>query len=178
MKKLTAVSGSLGGCIVAAVLALVSQNDHKLKTSPQGLAFIANLEGCENSAYQCSADVWTIGLGHTSDTKAGDMANTEEIADWFIEDVATAEKYVERYVNLPASPKFDMAVSFVMNLGVGNFRSSTFLTSLQSGTFDAACYEFLRWVYVNGKDCRKESSNCAGIVKRRLAEKEICLNGY
>lgn len=177
MKKLTAVSSGLGGCIVAAVLALVSQTDHKLKTSPQGLAFMANLEGCENSAYQCSADVWTIGLGHTSGTKKGDAANTEEIADWFIEDVATAEKYVERYVNLPASPKFDMAVSFVMNLGVGNFKSSTLLKKLKSGDGDI-CSEFLRWVYVDGKDCRLKESHCAGIVKRREAEKDICLNGY
>lgn len=178
MNKLIATSSTAGGCIVAAILAFVFQTSDTLKTSNEGLAFMANLEGCESSAYQCSADVWTIGLGHTSGTKEGDTASTEEIANWFIDDIAKAEKVVNRHVTLAASPEFDMAVSFVMNLGSGNFQSSTFLKKLQAGDFVDACNEITRWVYVDGKDCRVDENDCAGIVTRRAAEKNICLNGY
>ncbi|HIF9272852.1 TPA: lysozyme [Photobacterium damselae] len=177
MSKWKTTSGAIT-CVVASVLAVVAGTDHHLKTSPEGLAFISNLEGCSSVAYQCSADRWTAGLGHTKNVKEGDITNTEQIADWFIEDVAAAEKVVNREVTLPAGPKYDMAVSFVFNLGAGNFRSSTYLKKLKAGQLDAACYEFPRWVYVNGKDCRIDGNHCSGIVTRRLAEKEVCLYGY
>ncbi|PSV98277.1 lysozyme [Photobacterium iliopiscarium] len=177
MSKLKKTSGVIG-CLVASVLAVVAGTDHELKTSPDGLAFISNLEGCSSSAYQCSADRWTAGLGHTTGVKQGDKATTETIADWYIEDISAAEKVVDRQVKLPAGPQYDMAVSFVFNLGAGNFRSSTYLKKLKAGQLTAACNEFLRWVFVNGKDCRLDSSHCAGIVKRRLAEQKVCLYGY
>ena len=63
MSKLKKTSGVIG-CLVASVLAVVSDTDHDL-TPPDGLAFISNLEGCSSSAYQCSADRWTAVLGHT-----------------------------------------------------------------------------------------------------------------
>ncbi|PSW14772.1 lysozyme [Photobacterium sanctipauli] len=177
MNKWKTTSGA-AGCAVAAVLAFVAGTHHDLKTSDDGLAFMAGLEGCKSSAYQCSANVWTIGLGHTQGVEQGDTAEVPEIAQWFIDDIAAAEKVVNQQVKLPEGPKFDMAVSFVMNLGAGNFRSSTYLKKLKAGELDAACNEFTRWVYVNGKDCRVETSNCLGIVTRRERERGICLNGY
>lgn len=175
MNKSTA---SVIGCAVAAVMALVVQTDHGLKTSDEGLAFIAKWEGCRSEAYQCSADVWTIGLGHTQGVKAGDTATLPDISNAFIEDIAKAENVVNRHTDLPAGKEFDMAVSFVFNLGAGNFQHSTFLKRIKADDLVMACREFPRWVYVNGKDCRDPASNCPGIVTRRAEEKEICLNGY
>lgn len=95
MSKLKKTSGVIG-CLVASVLAVVAGTDHDLKTTPDGLAFISNLEGCSSSVYQCSADRWTAGLGHTTGVKQGDKATTEIIADWYIEDISAAEKVVNR----------------------------------------------------------------------------------
>jgi len=55
-------------CSVAAVLALaVLLPDFRLlQTSPEGLALIGDLEGCRLRPYQCSAGVWTSGIGHTA----------------------------------------------------------------------------------------------------------------
>ena len=55
-------------CSIASVLALaVLMPDFRLlKTSPEGLALIADLEGCRLSPYRCSAGVWTSGIGHTA----------------------------------------------------------------------------------------------------------------
>ncbi len=52
-------------CSVSAVLAIVFGIDDSLSVSENGLRHIANEEGCRTQAYQCSADVLTIGLGHT-----------------------------------------------------------------------------------------------------------------
>lgn len=177
MNRLKKISGVVA-CVVASVLAVIASSHHELKTSAEGLAFIGELEGCSSSAYQCSADRWTAGLGHTIGVKKGDKASIETIADWFIEDITAAEKVVDRQVSLPAGPQYDMAVSFVFNLGAGNFRRSTYLKKLKAGELRSACNEFLRWVFVNGKDCRDKKNRCSGIVKRRQAERKVCLYGY
>ena len=41
-------------------------------TSEEGIALIKKFEGCELTAYQCSADVWTLGYGHTAGVSEGD----------------------------------------------------------------------------------------------------------
>jgi len=38
--------------------------------SPEGIARIQAFEGLKLTAYQCSADKWTIGYGHTAGVKA------------------------------------------------------------------------------------------------------------
>lgn len=166
-------------CSVTAVLAIVFNIDDELSVSKNGLRHIANEEGCRAKAYQCSADVWTIGLGHTSGVKQDDKATNEQVAQYFVKDVATAEKVVKKSITQPPSQaEYDMMVSFVFNLGAGNFQTSTLLRKFNQGDNQGACQQYPRWVYVNGKDCRTEESNCPGIPKRRDKEMNICLNGW
>lgn len=166
-------------CSVMAVLAIVFGQSPGLQTSEQGLAHVANQEGCRLAAYQCSADKWTAGLGHTKGITKNEQITLEQAADYFIEDVAVAEKVVTNAITKQASQgEFDMMVSFVFNLGAGNFKRSTLLKKFNAGQNQQACNEYLRWVYVNGKNCNLKASNCAGIVKRRQIEREVCLNGY
>ncbi len=166
-------------CSVAAVLAIVFESDTELKTSEQGLAHVANMEGCRLKAYQCSADKWTAGLGHTHSIKPGDSITLEQAADYFIEDVAQAEQIVNSSISqAPTQSEYDMMVSFVFNLGAGNFKRSTLLKKFNAGDRIGACNEYLRWVYVSGKNCRIKANNCSGIVTRREVERRVCLNGW
>ncbi len=166
-------------CSVAAVLAIVMEKDPPLKTSPAGLAHVANMEGCRLKAYQCSADKWTAGLGHTQGIEAGDQITLDQAADYFIKDVAQAEQVVNNAITHPPTQgEYDMMVSFVFNLGAGNFRRSTLLRKFNAADRVGACNEYLRWVYVSGKNCRLKASNCSGIVTRREIERNICLNGW
>lgn len=166
-------------CSVMAVLVIVFDKAPYLKTSEKGLAHVANQEGCRLAAYQCSANKWTAGLGHTEGIKKNAQITLEQAADYFIHDVAKAEQVVSNAITKQASQgEFDMMVSFVFNLGAGNFKRSTLLRKFNAGQSEKACEEYLRWVYVNGKDCRLKASNCGGIVKRRKTEREVCLNGY
>lgn len=166
-------------CSVTAVLAIVFNIDDELRVSENGLRHIANEEGCRAKAYQCSADVWTIGVGHTSDVRQGDTAKNEQIAQYFVKDVATAEKVVKKHITqTPSQAEYDMMVSFVFNLGAGNFASSTLLKKFNQGDHQGACKQYPRWVYVNGKDCRIAENGCVGIPKRRDQEMHICVNGW
>lgn len=166
-------------CSVMAVLAIVVDKEPELKTSPKGLAHIANSEGCRLKAYQCSADKWTAGLGHTEGIKPNTTITLEQAADYFIKDVSEAEKVVDNIITkTPKQGEYDMMVSFVFNLGAGNFRRSTLLKQFNAGQNIKACYQYVRWVYVNGRDCRLEDNDCEGIVKRRAIEQDVCLYGW
>lgn len=166
-------------CSVTAVLAIVFNIDDELSVSENGLRHIANEEGCRAKAYQCSADVWTIGLGHTSGVKQGDSATNAQIAQQFVQDVAGAEKVVKNHITqTPNQSEYDMMVSFVFNLGSGNFATSTLLKKFNQGDHRGACKQYPRWVFVNGKDCRITANDCEGIPKRRNKEMDDCLNGW
>lgn len=166
-------------CSITAILAIVFNIDDGLSVSENGLRHIANEEGCRSKAYQCSAHVWTVGLGHTQGIKQGDSATNEQIANYFVKDVGQAESVVKKHITQTATQaEYDMMVSFVFNLGAGNFANSTLLKKFNQGDHQGACLQYPRWVYVNGKDCRLEDSNCEGIPKRRDKEKNICLHGW
>lgn len=166
-------------CSVVAVLSIVFEQAPELKTSQQGLAHIANAEGCRLNAYQCSANKWTAGLGHTQNISPDAHITHRQAADYFIEDIQTAEQVVINAITqTPNQGEFDMMVSFVFNLGAGNFQRSTLLKKFNAGLNAQACNEYLRWVYVNGKNCHLKASQCSGIVSRRKVEKEVCLHGY
>lgn len=170
---------STGGCTVGVILALVFGGEHDLKTSEQGLTHTANYEGCRTQSYQCSADKWTAGLGHTDGVEKGDVATNKQIANWFVEDVREAEQVVNRHLHADVTQaQYDMNVSFVYNLGAGNYTRSTFLKKFNNGDPVGACNELPRWVYVNGKNCRIAANNCGGIPTRRDREQQICLHGY
>ena len=63
--------------------------------------------------------------------------------------------------------QWDAIVSFVFNVGIGNFKASTLLAKIRINPDDNSIIdEFLRWVYANGKVMK-------GLQKRRLAEMKL-----
>ena len=166
-------------CSVASVLAIVFTLDSQLTVSESGLRHIANEEGCRLKPYQCSANVWTVGLGHTQGVTQKTRLTEQQVAEYFVKDIAAAERVVNKHLSqTPTQGEYDMMVSFVYNLGAGNFTRSTLLKKFNQGDSVGACNEYPRWVFVNGKDCRLKQSNCAGIPKRRSIERDVCLNGW
>lgn len=61
-----------------------------------------------------------------------------------------------------------MLVSFVFNVGEGQFKRSTMLRLLNQGKYDAAANEFPKWKFDNGKMIQ-------GLLNRRLEEQKIFL---
>jgi len=101
-------------CAVAAVLAIAAMlpQTPTLKTSAAGLALIADFEGCRLSAYQCSAGVWTNGIGHTAGAKPQTHISERQAAVNLVEDVMRVEKGIARCmpVNMP-QPVYDAVAS-------------------------------------------------------------------
>jgi lysozyme len=66
------------------------------------------------------------------------------------------------------SYEFDAYVSLTYNIGEGAFCRSTLAKKLNSGDYQGACAEILKWNKFNGKPLN-------GLTKRRQQEYEKCL---
>lgn len=136
-----------------------------------GKDIIRQSEGLRLKAYLCPAGKLTIGYGHTGpDVKTG-MTITEEDANTLLsQDLVAAEKAIGGAVSVTITDnQFSALVSFVFNLGAGNFCGSTLLKKLNANDVFGAADEFLRWNKVNGQVL-------AGLTRRREAERTLFLS--
>ncbi|ETS32232.1 hypothetical protein BB987_08330 [Photorhabdus temperata] len=102
----------------------------------EGLELIKHFEGLCFYAYQCLTNVWTIGYGHTASERPGDVISAEEADTFLYQDVVDAERTVNNVVRISINQyQFDALVSFVFNLGAGNFRSSMLLKKLNISNY-------------------------------------------
>ena len=135
-----------------------------MNTSMEGVSLIKKFEGCELEAYQCSANVWTIGYGHTKDVEKGDTITKEEAEQMLVDELHEYENYINKYVNVALSQnQFDALVSWVYNLGPANLTASTMLKVLNNGKYEEVPAQMKRWNKVNGQVKQ-------GLVRRREAE--------
>lgn len=121
-------------------------------------------EGCRLTAYQDVRGIWTIGYGHTEGVYEG-MTCTQEQADaWLATDLATAQSELLAYSPGPFAPGAEDALtSFVFNLGIGNYRTSTLRLFVNSGQWAQVKSELLKWDHSGGQVI-------AGLYRRRQAE--------
>lgn len=138
-----------------------------MRTSKNGIDLIKAHEGLRLNAYLCPAGVPTIGYGHTKNVKLGDKITSEQAEKFLIEDLRTAENEVNK-LNLNINQnQFDALVSFIFNVGVGNFRKSTLLKRMKINVNDPDIeVQFNKWIYGGGKIL-------PGLVKRRKDEAEL-----
>lgn len=96
-------------------------------TSKTGIELIKHFEGLRTKAYQDSVGVWTIGYGHTSDVKQGDIVTNEQAELLLVSDLKHFEHVVtqeEKRCNFVFNQnEFDALVSFTFNLGGKNLRT-------------------------------------------------------
>lgn len=149
-----------------------------MRTSQNGINMIKAFEGLHKvkadgnvRSYRCPAGRWTIGYGHTHGVKSGMTVTPEEAEDLLVEDLKTCEEAIERLVKVDLTQsQFDALVSFVFNLGVGNFRNSTLLKKLNRGDYNGASQEFSRW---NKARVEGQLKPLAGLTRRRAAESAL-----
>ena len=120
--------------------------------SQKGLSLIKKWEGLELEAYRDTGKVWTIGYGHTHEVRAGQKITPEQAEQFLREDLQQAESAVNRLVKKPLrQQEYDALVSFVFNIGEGQFKSSTMLKMLNKGDMLHAASQFMRWTFDNRK---------------------------
>ncbi|MEN4769015.1 lysozyme [Duffyella gerundensis] len=160
-------------CAVGVVLALAATlpGFQQLHTSVAGLKLLADYEGCRLKPYQCSAGVWTDGIGNTNGVMPGRVITERLAAAGLIANVLRTEAALARCVPV-AMPQqvYDALVSFAFNVGTGNACGSTLAKLLKARRWRDACHQLPRWVYVKGEFNR-------GLDNRRAREMAWCLKG-
>ena len=133
-------------------------------TSEEGMSLIKKFEGCELKAYQCSANVWTIGYGHTRGVSDGDSCTQEDADNMLADDLQEFEGYVNELVDADLTQnQFDALVAWTYNLGPTNLKSSTLLQRLNEGNMADVPHQIRRWNKAGGKVLD-------GMIRRREAE--------
>lgn len=132
-----------------------------MKASEELIEKIKEFEGYSNTAYRCAAGVWTCGFGTTKGITPTTRCTRSEAEQWLLRDLAPIETYLNTIPEVNMQGKFDALCSFIYNLGMGNFKSSTLLRKIKEGASTEDIQEqFRRWVYAGGKVLK-------GLVKRR-----------
>ena len=133
--------------------------------------FIEDFEGRRLVAYQCSAGVWTIGVGHTKDVKRGDTCTDGQADEWLIEDIRSVVNDLSLYINHDVTRgQFVALVSLAFNLGAYGVITGCpkLMYKLNSGDIEGAAKEFL--------DCdRAGGKRIPGLTRRRQAEAKLFL---
>jgi lysozyme len=130
---------------------------------------IKSFESFRDKAYLDLAGIPTIGWGTTKGVKLGMTTTLEQAQAWLQRDVAEIENVITPLIRIPLSEgQFAALVSFVYNVGVYHFSTSTLLKRLNYGDLNGAAQEFLKWSHVNGHPVD-------GLFKRRKKEQEVFL---
>jgi len=138
------------------------------------LDLIKRWEGCKLKAYKCSAGVWTVGYGLT--TNAGfievgpDTAITQAEADWYLE--KTVEKFLAEIKPAITAPinenELGAFTSLAYNIGPTAFRKSSALRHFNQGSKDKVPNALRMWRKAGGKVVK-------GLINRREAEVDLFL---
>lgn len=114
----------------------------------------------------------TIGYGHTgADVRPGMTVTEDQATELLRKDVGSAERAIARHVKVELNQnEYDALVSFVFNVGEGNFQGSTLLKKLNQGRHDEVPGEMMKWINSKGK-------KMTGLVNRRSAEAGLWSKG-
>ena len=153
MKLIIVISIAMGGMTMEAKPLTDAQ-----KAEMKAIALVAKLEGFRSNWYKCSAGVKTIGYGFTASVLTKDEQKLSKMdrktADRILgREIRKIQKEVRQVVTKKMTVDQEVAViSFVYNLGMPAFKSSTLLKRINDGSSNAVVSaEFNRWVYAGGK---------------------------
>ena len=134
---------------------------------------VASFEGFRTVAYLDPVGIPTACFGRTEGVQLGQRYSDAECEEYLFEEVVKFQRAVRQRVDVPLSTgQLAAFTSFTYNVGVSNFESSTLRRRLNAGDFQGACDELLRWRYATKAGVKVE---LPGLVRRREAERELCL---
>jgi lysozyme len=136
-----------------------------------GAFLVSPSEGLINKAYKDPIGIITACRGHVDSTlKMGQTFTTDQCDAIFADDLVKHDKQLLSVVNVPFKSDYEHAamLSFVYNVGIGKFKSSTMLTKLNNGNHAGACSELIKWARAGGQVMK-------GLVIRRTLEYRMCI---
>lgn len=113
-------------------------------------------------------DPWTIGYGQTgSSIRFGSAWTEDQARGALMTECRQRWSAIKKLVTAPlAIPQAVALISFVYNLGEGNFAASTLRRKINAGDYSGAAGEFDKWVNAGGQ-------RMTGLVTRRAAERAL-----
>jgi GH24 family phage-related lysozyme (muramidase) len=146
-----------------------------MKISEKGIALICEFGGCRTEAFQDAQGTWTIGYGHSSIDGApavgpGMTITRDEAVKILTRDLEAFSAGVKSAITATLNDEqFSALVSFAYNVGLGNFRNSLVLKSVNARRFDQVPAELAHWVRAEGKVL-------PSLIRRRAAEAALFLS--
>lgn len=137
------------------------------------VTLVGGFEGLRTVAYRDPVGIPTICFGETKNVRMGMTATVEECKGMLTESLIEHELGMAKCLRDPDSipdETYGAFVSFTYNVGVGAFCKSTLARMANAGNLQGACDQLLRWTRAGG-------IKLPGLVKRREAERELCLAG-
>lgn len=139
----------------------------------QATELIRDVEGCKLRAYLDICGNPTIGIGHKmlpheplSVTIT--LLKAEELLD---ADLQTAAACITQLVTAPLNDhQFSALLSFVFNVGVGNFANSTLLKRLNRKDYNGAAAQFTVWNKGTIQGMRRV---IPALTERRIRERDL-----
>ncbi|MBC8950975.1 MULTISPECIES: lysozyme [Xenorhabdus] len=144
-----------------------------MKISESGVNKLKSYEGLKLKAYPdpaTGAAPWTIGYGHTKGVESGQVITVQQAEEFLHQDLIPIYAAIQRLVKVPLTQgQFDALCSFIFNLGIGNFAHSTLLIKLNTGDYQGAAKEFVKWDRADGE-------KLAALRMRRESEQKTFLS--
>lgn len=138
-----------------------------MQYSKDGMALTKQFEGCRFTAYRDGGGVLTNGYGNTHRVIEGSTITQAQADADLLANVSDAVDAVNDNVTVDLSQhQFDALVDFAFNCGCGAFKGSTLLKKLNTGDYEGANAELVRW-------CKDNGVVMAGLLRRRQAEQAL-----
>jgi lysozyme len=144
-----------------------------MKTSTNGLNFIARWEGCVLHVYKDIAGKNTIGVGHLvkpGETFPPDISRGQAL-DLLAQDVKLCEDAVDVAITVPLNQnQYDALISWSFNVGTGALKTSTLAQRLNAGHYDEVPQLLLVWCKARINGIVVEDK---GLKNRRISEGQL-----
>lgn len=149
-----------------------------MRPSAHAIELITHFESFVAKAYQDPVGIWTIGYGTTrvagKPVVQGMTCTKAEALQWLHQDLDVMATQILRVCGVPLQQQhLDALASFVYNLGIGNFQSSTLLKNIKARR-PVTETNFTLWckARINGK-----LEPMPGLLRRRRAEHFLYTQG-
>ena len=147
--------------------------------SAAAVALIKRFEGFRRTAAQLGDGRWTIGYGHTRSAREGVQVSEEDASALLLYDLQDVTVAINELIFTPLTQnQVDALASFVLNIGVESFKSSSVLRRINEGNLLQAGCAIEMW---RKADFEGERIVVDALVRRRAAEKGLFLtpaDGY
>lgn len=149
-----------------------------MQPSDKAIQVITHFESFFAKAYKDPVGIWTIGYGtikvNSKPVTEGMTCTAQQAREWMMDELEIITPAIEKICTTPLTQsQLDALVSFVYNLGIGNFGKSSLLRTINANE-PVVEDLFTRW---NKATIKGVLTPLPGLTRRRKAEFHLFSTG-